>query len=281
MNLVKVGIIDDGYPAIGETHFDLDRINALTKDEDWAQETSLKDLNLKLVARSIHWKRKIQLESFSHPEFFVAKADLLWNFIAFDWEYGMQQSDKPVDRYLLEVLNTTPAKISIFTSYSGIDALPNLLERDEFSVFANAGRLNILDKTNDESVKNFLAEVETLFKKGETTVWADLEITIKPSKFIIDSEEFWKLLSILGAKPIKEFIVNESNIIDEDSILELFKKSDKKYFIDSGKNILSSSNNSFLKSGYGELTSISSTDAVTIFGVDKVEEAIERGYTEI
>ena len=169
MNLVKVGIIDDGYPAIGETHFDLDRINALTIDGDWAQENSLKDLNLKLVAHSIHWKRKIHLESFSHPEFFVPQADATWNFIAFDWEYGMQQSDKPVDKYLLEVLNSTAAKISIFTAYSGIDAIPNLLQRPEFADFANAGRLDILDKTDDKSVKSFLLNVETLFQTGETT----------------------------------------------------------------------------------------------------------------
>jgi hypothetical protein len=281
MNLVKVGIIDDGYPAIGEKYFDLDRINTLTVEEDWQQEKSLKDLNLKLVAHSIHWKRKIQLDGFSHPEFFVLKADPIWNFIAFDWEYGLQQSEKPVDQYLLEVLNSTHAKISIFTSYSGIDALPNLLDRPEFSDFANAGRLSILDKTDEKSVKNFLLEVETLFKNGETTVWADFEITIKPSKFIIDSEEFWKLLSILGTQPVKDFIQYESKILDEDAIFELFKKSDKKYFIDSGKNILSSTNSSFLKSGYGDLLSISSVEAVNIFGVDKVEEAIERGYTEI
>ncbi len=281
MNLVKVGIIDDGYPAIGETHFDLDRINALTIEEDWAQENSLKDLNLKLVAHSIHWKRKIHLESFSHPEFFVPQADPTWNFIAFDWEYGMQQSAKPIDRYLLEVLNATAAKISIFTAYSGIDAIPNLLERPEFADFVNSGRLDILDKTDNKSVKSFLLNVETLFKNGETTVWADLELTIKPSKFIVDSEELWKLLSILGTQPVEDFIRHESSVLDEDAIFDLFKKSDKRYFINSGKNILSSSNSSFLTAGYGELLSISSADAVNIFGIDKVEEAIERGYTEI
>ena len=89
------------------------------------------------------------------------------------------------------------------------------------------------------------------------------------------------MLSILGTQPIKDFIQHESNVLDEGAIFDLFKKSDKKYFIDSGKNILSSSNSSFLKSGYGELLSISSAEAVNIFGIDKVEEAIERGYTEI
>jgi hypothetical protein len=283
MNLVKVGVIDDGYPGLGETRFNLDRISDLTVQEDWGQETSLKDLNLKLVAHSIHWKRKIHLDGFSHPEYFMlnANADSNWNFIAFDWEYGMQQSDKPVDSYLLEVLNTTQAKISIFTAYSGIDAIPDLLVRPEFSTYANVGRLSILDKTDDNSVKTFLDQVETLFKNGETVIWADLEMIIKPSKYIIDSEEFWKLLSILGPQPIKHFIEHETNELTEDAISELLKNAPQKYFIDSGKNILSSSNSSFLKSGYGELKSISSIEAVNIFGIDKVEEAIEKGYTEI
>jgi len=281
MNLVKVGVIDDGYPGLGETHFDLDRISDLTIQEDWGQETSLKDLNLRLVMHSVQWKRKIHLDGFSHPEYFMLSADTNWNFIAFDWEYGMQQSDKPVDSYLLEVLNATPAQISIFTAYSGIDAIPDLLVRPEFSDYANAGRLSILDKTDDKSVKIFLDQVETLFKNGETAIWSDLEVIIKPSKYIIDSEEFWKLLSILGPQPIKHFIEHETNELNEDTISELLKKSPQMYFIDSGKNVLSSSNNNFLKSGYGELKSISSIEAVNIFGIDKVEEAIEKGYTEI
>jgi hypothetical protein len=98
----------------------------------------------------------------------------------------------------------------------------------------------------------------------------------------VDSDDFWMLRSLIGSDNILSFLKEmNSTVIDEDSILNMFEKSNFKFFIDKKNSILSASNNQLVASKLGELDELSMSDALSIFGIEKLEEAREKGFTII
>jgi hypothetical protein len=127
-----------------------------------------------------------------------------------------------------------------------------------------------------------LNNVTNLIDKGEEIQIGDLTILIKPSRHIVDSDDFWMLRSLIGSDNILSFLKEmNSTVIDEDSILNMFEKSNFKFFIDKKNSILSASNNQLVASKLGELDELSMSDALSIFGIEKLEEAREKGFTII
>jgi hypothetical protein len=278
MAQLKVGIIDDGYPGDTPT-MDFDSINRSLQIDDWDGEEGLRVLNNKLTEQSIRWKKRISFSAFKHPEFFFNRNDLNYRFLIYDWEYKLNQFDRSSDDYLAEIFDQTAADVMIYSAWDKFDHISEMLSSTRFN--NHRDRFKIYSKTEIDDNTQMINHIETVFKQGEHVKWEDHDIIIKPSHYLIDSDDFWKIKSLLGDEMLINYLTKISNEFTETSIEKLFADSKRSYFIDAGKNILSSSKSELLQSGYGELIQLTPLDALKMFGVDKLEEAKERGYTEI
>ncbi|WP_016756078.1 hypothetical protein [Leptospira santarosai] len=278
MNSVKVGIIDDGFPIQGETKLDFEMIDNLTRlEENWGSEENLRELSIKLISESLLWKQRIHVEAFSHPEFYLREDDLKLDYIIYDWEYK-PYCDSPEALY--EILSTSQARVFIYSAYDKISMIPQFLQGAKFKEFDKNDRYKVLGKSEVNSDDTILNEIMDRFKTGELMNWGDQQIKIIPSKYVVDSTEFWKLKSVFGYDSVKSIIKETDNIIDENSINIMADRSAYKYYIDDNKKILSSINTTALTERFGQLRELSMRDAF-VFGLDKLEEAKERGYTKI
>lgn len=279
MTQVKVAVIDDGYPVMDERRFSFEYITELVQEDNWGSEESLRDLNIRLTGESLISKKKIHLEGFNHPETFIKEGQFDADFLIYDWEY------KPFcepDERLLEILNLTNSKIFIYSGFDKVDRIPEILDNEKFKAFREAKRYEILSKSNNEDAEKIIQEIIQKFKAGELFNWNKLDLIIKPSKYIIDSEDFWILRALIGSENIKQFLENENTtVIDEESIKKMFEQSTFKFFIDKHKSILSASNNQLIASKLGDLTELSIGEALNIFGIEKLEETREKGFTII
>jgi len=283
MARVNFGIIDDGFPVTGKTKLEFDAIQELTGKDEWDySETSLRELNIQLVSKSIISKRRINVNGFYNPEFFFNNEIKAWDFLSFDWEYKMQQSEKEPEHYLLEILKTTTAKVFVFTGWEKRMHISSIIEQGEFKHFRDNNRLEMLEKNEDDSVNQMLQDVDNVYGKGEEVQLKDSTVLIKPSRYIIDSQDFWLLRALIGSDNILSILKEiQSNIIDEISIHLMFEKSSFKFFIDKQNSILSASNNQLVASKLGELDELTMSEALSIFGIEKLEEAREKGFTTI
>jgi hypothetical protein len=282
MAQVNFGIIDDGFPVTMKSKLEFSDIQRLTGVDEWGSEIDLRELNMQLVAKSVQFKGRINVNGFYNPEFFFSNQNNQWDFLSFDWEYKMHQTEKDSEQYLLEILNATSAKVFVFTGWEKRIHVSSIIESGEFKRFTEMGRLEMLEKNEDDNVTEMLNNVTNLIDKGEEIQIGDLTILIKPSRHIVDSDDFWMLRSLIGSDNILSFLKEmNSTVIDEDSILNMFEKSNFKFFIDKKNSILSASNNQLVASKLGELDELSMSDALSIFGIEKLEEAREKGFTII
>ncbi|WP_004472033.1 hypothetical protein [Leptospira santarosai] len=278
MNSVKVGIIDDGFPIQGEAKLDFAMITNLTRsEENWGSEEDLRELSIKLISESLLWKQRIHIEAFSHPEFYLQEDNLKLDYIIYDWEYKPYYESHDA---LYEILSTSQAKVFIYSAYDKIDMIPEILREDKFKEFDRNQRYQVLGKSEGHSDDTILNEIRLKFKAGELLIWDNQQIKIIPSKYVVDSAEFWKLKSVFGYDSIKSIIKETENTIDENSINMMADRSTYKYYIDEKKKILSSLNLPSLIEHFGQLRELSMREAF-VFGLDKLEEAKEKGYTRI
>jgi hypothetical protein len=278
MATVRVGIIDDGYPVMGEKKLSIERIEQLTTPEnDWGQEESLRELSIQLSSKSRIWKRKIDFQAFNHPQTFKEEQNFVSDFLIYDWEYKPVAAS--VDDFY-EILQLTNSKIFIYSAYDKIDRIPELLDEDRFQKFRKKERYEIRSKGSDDDTEAIVNKIMSKFESGEDIVWEDIFITIIPSRYLIDNEDFWKIKSIVGTTNLYKF-AKKQKVFNEKSIEKLFTEMEDLFFIDSRKNILSSFEGEILNAGFGKMQKISSIEALQAFGIDKLEEAKEKGYTEI
>ena len=277
MATIKVGIIDDGYPTY-DSQISVEEISKLTLlNDEWGSEIDLRDLNIRLVGESTRWKRKIHLEAFKHPNFYFNKKDWAWDFLVFDWEYKPEADSQA---YLYELLSLTNCPVYIYTAWDKIDDIPRILEDDRFSKFKEVNRYHVLNKSEKTSEDTILNSILEAFKKGETINWQGLDFTLFPSKYVVDEDDFWKLQFLLGSENLKN-LIKKTGTVNEETIITFFTQSNYKFFIDEHKKVLSSSANQLLESYLGKLTGLSMIDALKSVGIDKMEEAKEKGYTDI
>jgi hypothetical protein len=279
MTTINVGIIDDGYPVLGDKRLSLETIEKLTtSEENWGQEESLRELSISLSSESRKWKRRIQFEAFNHPQTFKEEVKNNHDFLIYDWEY------KPVaastdDFY--DILQSTTSKIFIYSAYDKIDKIPILLGEEKFQQFQQQNRFEIKSKGSDEDTEDIIKSIMDKFNNGEDVIWENIKINIKPSRYLIDSDDFWKIKSIVGVEYLFNYVKHKNNTFDEESIEKLFDEYKDLFYIDSNKNILSSFETDLLKAGFGKLQQLTAIEALQAFGIDKLEEAKEKGYTEI
>lgn len=280
MAIVKVGIIDDGYPGMGKGILDFQDITHFIQEEDWGSHDTLRELNISLVKKSLFWKKHISLKGYRHPEFFLQEKEYNPQFLIYDWEYNLPNpEDKLTEDYLIDILKRTSANILIYSAWGKYDLIPEIIESPKFNEYRN--RVRLLSKIDDKSDLEITKTIEDEFEKGEKVNWENLEIEIKPSKYLIDSRDFWKIKSLIGTPFLINYVNNESKVLNEDSIEKLFEESHIRFFMDKRKNILSSSESELLETGFGKLIELPPLEALRLFGIDKLEEAKEKGYTEI
>jgi len=254
----------------------------LTGVDEWGSETDLRELNMQLVAKSVQFKGRINVNGFYNPEFFFSTQKGKWDFLSFDWEYKMHQAEKDSEHYLLEILNTTTAKVFVFTGWEKRIHVSSIMEGADFKHFREMGRLEMFEKNEDDNVTQMLNNVAKFIDKGEEVQFLGVTILIKPSRHIVDSHDFWLLKSLIGSENILSVLEEiRSKVINEESIQMMFEKSKFKFFIDKRNSILSASNNQLVASKLGELDELSMSVALSIFGIEKLEEAREKGFTII
>lgn len=279
MAQVKIGIIDDGYPVMDEKRLPPEKISQLVQDENWGTEESLRDLNIRLTSEWMIWKKRIHVESYNHPETFITEKQYDSDFLIYDWEY--KPTCEPHDQ-LFEILNLTQSKIFIYSAYDKIDRIPEILDDARFKPFQQANRYEIMSKSSDEHADEIIDEIMEKFKSGEKFNWKGLDLIIRPSKHVIDADDFWLLRALIGSESIiEELKKQDTNVIDETSIQKMFEHSPFKFFMDKTKSILSASNNQLVASKLGELQELPMIEALNTFGIDKLEEAREKGFTKI
>ena len=72
MAQVNFGIIDDGFPVTMKPKLEFSDIQRLTGVDEWGSEIDLRELNMQLVAKSVQFKGRINVNGFYNPEFFFS-----------------------------------------------------------------------------------------------------------------------------------------------------------------------------------------------------------------
>ena len=282
MAQVNFGVIDDGFPFTGKTKLEFHDIQDLIGSDEWGIESDLRELNMQLITKSIHFKKRINVNGFYNPEFYFNNENNAWDFLSFDWEYRMQQEDKRSENYLLEILNSTRAKVFVFTGWDLRMHISSIIEGGELKRYRDENRLEMLEKNEDGNVSKMVESVMNIINKGEEVQFGDSTILIKPSRHIVDSDDLWILRSLIGSDNIFSTLRDlNSSVIDESSILNMFENSKFKFFIDKENTILSASNNQLISEKFGELEPLSMINALNIFGIEKLEETREIGFSKI
>ena len=115
----------------------------------------------------------------------------------------------------------------------------------------------------------------------EIVNYKDLQIKFIKSKYFNDFSKFSKLFSLFGRTKVLELLIEFEYIFSEDFIKSLFNKYDVNFYINSDKEFIFAYLSPYFEDNFGELTLISGIDALERYGIDILEEATEKGHTEI
>lgn len=109
----------------------------------------------------------------------------------------------------------------------------------------------------------------------------DIPVTFYNNKYIKTLSEFWKIEALFRKEEVQFVLQSFAGEISDSSIERLFEK-EALYFYTNRKRtyLFSYSSEGFIKK-YGELIPIQGKDALQEFGIDKLEEASEKGFLTI
>lgn len=108
-----------------------------------------------------------------------------------------------------------------------------------------------------------------------------LPVFFKPSKYLDNEKEIWKLISILGEKDFSKHLFDNNFIVNENFVSEAFKHSPQVFYLSSNKKKVFSSRNERFDAKYGPLNEISLSDLLEKTTVSKIEEVLEKSETDI
>lgn len=108
----------------------------------------------------------------------------------------------------------------------------------------------------------------------------DIIINWHKNKYLKSLDDFWKVRTLFHYNYIENFLKNKGEISDE-TIENLFNQASFEFFIDRDKKNLFSHDSQAFKNRFGDLHSISAIDALKNYGITKLEESNEKGYTKI
>ncbi len=115
---------------------------------------------------------------------------------------------------------------------------------------------------------------------GQKTV---LEVPIKFHKnsYLNSFDDFWKLQALFKKEELKKVLNSFSGEISNAFIEAIFKTGNLKIFTDDNKKYLFAYTSPAFSKKYGELTPINALAALKQYGIDKLEQASEKGHIKI
>lgn len=152
------------------------------------------------------------------------------------------------------------------------------------------GFMNKIDK--DKGLGNFFvsqmfqwynAELkqQTRDKKEEPQKLFDIPVQFYTNSYLNSLSEFWKIKSLFKKEDIISMLQSFAGEISDPSIEKLFAKQSLQFFIDTKeKNLFSYTSTLFTKK-YGDLTPVNALTALKEYGIDKLEQASEKGFTRL
>ena len=126
-----------------------------------------------------------------------------------------------------------------------------------------------------EEIKGFAIEE---VKKNKLTFYSQIKID---SSYITSSKDIWMLESLFGEETVIEKLFDSQKIISDTFIKELFQNSQLKFFINTVRSILSSSNSELMENQFIGLKEIDVEEFINNFSIQQLEEAKEKGYVNI
>ncbi len=249
---------------------------------NWS-EPSMKKFVKNLFFRSQRHKR-IKISGFKRPEFYLnAIQDTSYNkpeVIVFDWDYGSENSET----LLYDLLKETPTKVCILTGNERIEEVEKVIDNEKFVTFR--GELSTFEKTAYEestlSSDKLIDEIfDEYFNTNIKVKYRDKKIIFYPSPFIPNFSDFWKFEAIIGSDNLIRYLGEVDYEISEKTLIGIVDKRNLKFYKDKeGKRIFSYSSQLF-RDQFGELEEIKGISAFREYGLDILEESIEKGYSKL
>ena len=91
----------------------------------------------------------------------------------------------------------------------------------------------------------------------------------------------WHLNALLGDAQVEQALSENGGKLTDSIIINLLVNSQLPFFTDPAQHYLTMGTSELLERDFGPLTRISSLEALTRFGLAKMEEANERGYARL
>lgn len=141
--------------------------------------------------------------------------------------------------------------------------------------------------TEKDNIKNIFSEI---FNTGslkeevnnpEIKNYRGLEIKFLISKYLSDFSKFPKFFALFNNSVILDLLEEFNYLLSEKFIVKLFDENKKSFYQDKSKKYLFSYTSPLFRKSFGKLSMISGLEALENFGIDQLEEAIEKGYTEV
>lgn len=104
----------------------------------------------------------------------------------------------------------------------------------------------------------------------------DINISMHPNSYLKNKEDFFKMVSILGIENIRKQLEDCYHILNDDNIINFFNNSDIDFYQDENKKYLLSTNSDIWEHRLGNLNSIKVMDALKKYGIDLLDEAVEK-----
>jgi type I restriction enzyme R subunit len=152
------------------------------------------------------------------------------------------------------------------------------------------GFMNKIEK--DQGLSNFFMsqmfnwyntelKQQTVDEKEEEQKILDVPVRFYKNEYISSLNDFWKIQALFKKDEIKRMLQSFAGEISDASIENLFTNSLVQFYTDvNEKNLFAYPSTLFTKK-YGELTPVNALTALKEYGVDKLEQASEKGYTRI
>ena len=105
-------------------------------------------------------------------------------------------------------------------------------------------------------------------------------VYFKPSKYLSDLSEFWKLKSVLGPEYLEKKINQSKFFINDDTIEKWFEEFSDVFYYSPQESFLLSNCDGTWKT-FAPFKKMSSIDALRTFGLNPLEEAIEKGIANV
>jgi len=118
-------------------------------------------------------------------------------------------------------------------------------------------------------------------KKEEDVKILDIIVNFQKNSYINSVKEFWKIESMFKKDEIINLLQTNAGEISNTTIEKLFSKDTLKFFIDQNEKTLFSAISTVFTKKYGELTPVTALTALKDYGIDKLEQASEKGFTRI